>query len=369
MMKILLLGEYSNVHWTLAQGLRQLGYDVTVASSGDRFKNYKRDINISRESNSPFATIQYLYDLARHFRTFKGYDVVQIINPFFLDLKADKNLYAFNFLKKNNGKVFLGAFGDDAYWLRACLDKETFRYSEFNIPGRNDLLPSAQQLIHIWSDKDKIRINKEIADKSDGIIACLYEYYMAYKPYFPDKLSYIPEPVNTEENIFHQKGAHPDSVSFFIGIQKLRSEIKGTDILYKVLKEVHKKYPKGCRILKAESVPYHQYTRMMEGCDVILDQLYSYSPAMNALLAMSKGLVAVGGGEPEIYELLNETVDRPVINVIPAEEDIYQKLEHLILNKEKIAELSLSGRKFIEKHHDYVKVAKQYVEAWNKSVL
>ena len=29
-MKILLLGEYSNVHYTLALGLRSLGHDVTL---------------------------------------------------------------------------------------------------------------------------------------------------------------------------------------------------------------------------------------------------------------------------------------------------------------------------------------------------
>lgn len=34
-MKILLLGEYSNVHNTLAMGLRELGHQVTVASNGD----------------------------------------------------------------------------------------------------------------------------------------------------------------------------------------------------------------------------------------------------------------------------------------------------------------------------------------------
>ena len=33
-MKILLLGEASNLHWTLAEGLRTLGHDVTVASGG-----------------------------------------------------------------------------------------------------------------------------------------------------------------------------------------------------------------------------------------------------------------------------------------------------------------------------------------------
>ena len=38
-MKILLIGEYSNVHHTLALGLKALGHEVTVASDGDGWKN------------------------------------------------------------------------------------------------------------------------------------------------------------------------------------------------------------------------------------------------------------------------------------------------------------------------------------------
>ena len=48
-MKILLIGEYSNVHATLADGLRQLGHKVTVASNGDFWKNYPRDISLTRK--------------------------------------------------------------------------------------------------------------------------------------------------------------------------------------------------------------------------------------------------------------------------------------------------------------------------------
>ena len=47
-MRILLLGEYSNVHATLAKGLKALGHDVTVLSNGDFWKDYPRDINLSR---------------------------------------------------------------------------------------------------------------------------------------------------------------------------------------------------------------------------------------------------------------------------------------------------------------------------------
>ena len=47
-MKILLLGEYSNVHWTLAEGLRSLGHEVCVVSNGDYWKNYKT-IELTKE--------------------------------------------------------------------------------------------------------------------------------------------------------------------------------------------------------------------------------------------------------------------------------------------------------------------------------
>ena len=49
-MRILLLGEFSNVHATLALGLRKLGHEVLVASDGDEWKNYRRDIELHRPS-------------------------------------------------------------------------------------------------------------------------------------------------------------------------------------------------------------------------------------------------------------------------------------------------------------------------------
>ena len=43
------MGEYSNVHATLADGLRKLGHQVSVLSNGDFWKNYPRDINMVRK--------------------------------------------------------------------------------------------------------------------------------------------------------------------------------------------------------------------------------------------------------------------------------------------------------------------------------
>ena len=47
-MKILLLGEFSNVHNNLAEGLRALGHEVTTANGGHGWSNYNRDIDLGR---------------------------------------------------------------------------------------------------------------------------------------------------------------------------------------------------------------------------------------------------------------------------------------------------------------------------------
>jgi glycosyltransferase involved in cell wall biosynthesis len=99
---------------------------------------------------------------------------------------------------------------------------------------------------------------------------------------------------------------------------------------------------------------------MMDNSDVLLDQLYAYTPAMNALLAMSKGIVVVGGGEEENYEILHEDELRPIINVEPNYESVFQALEELVLHPEKMLQLKRQSVEYVAKHHDYVKVAKRY---------
>ena len=66
----------------------------------------------------------------------RNYDIVQLINPVFFDVKAARLLPVYNYLKRNNGKVFLGAFGVDTFWINTCLDGKTFRYSDFDLFGK-----------------------------------------------------------------------------------------------------------------------------------------------------------------------------------------------------------------------------------------
>ncbi len=52
------------------------------------------------------------------------------------------------------------------------------------------------------------------------------------------------------------------------------------------------------------------------------------------------------------------------INALPDSESIFFELEKLILNPKEIEQIGQRARDFIEKEHDYVAVAKKYLELY-----
>ena len=57
--------------------------------------------------------------------SWRGFDVVQLINPMFLELRAERISSIYHYLRRHNGSMFLGAFGMDYYWVHK-LPPESF---------------------------------------------------------------------------------------------------------------------------------------------------------------------------------------------------------------------------------------------------
>lgn len=380
-MKILLMGEYSNVHATLAEGLRKLGHHVTVLSNGDFWKNYPRDIDLVRKPGK-LGGIMYMMKLYTNVHKLRGYDIVQLINPMFLELKAERIFPIYQYLRKHNKKIILGGFGMDYYWVSVCCKDKPLRYSDFNIGDELRTNADALKERKDWLGTEKGRLNQMIAEDCDGIITGLYEYWACYQPGFPQKTTFIPFPIKPKlitsgnGNSYTNAENHqvipldiPKKVKLFIGINKSRSEYKGTDIMLKAAQTIAKKYPDKAELRIAESIPFAEYVKMMNGSDAILDQLYSYTPSMNPLEAMARGIICIGGGEPENYEIIHEDKLRPIINVLPNYESVYQELEHLVLHPELVPLLKQQSIEYISKHHDYIKVAKRYEAFYQKLLI
>jgi len=385
-MKILLLGEYSNVHNTLATGLRELGHEVTVASNGDFWKDYPRDQDLARRPGK-LGGLSLMARVACRLPQWRGYDVVQLINPMFLELKAERILPVYRYLRRHNGRMVLCALGLDWYWAHECTTRKPLRYSDFNIGDRVRTDPIAERDRRDWlgtptadggfTGTPKGRLNQLIARDCDAIVTGLYEYDVCYRAYFPEKTHFVPLPIEAIEGIEAIDAIDAieaieaidtieaiEPIKLFIGISKGRSEYKGTDIMLRAAEEVQRQYPDRLQIIKAEGLPFDEYQRLMDGSDVVMDQLYGYSPAMNALLAMSKGIVVIGGGEPENYEILKEKELRPIINVLPTYDSVRHELQQLVLDPARLPRLKAESREYIRRHHHYLKVAREYVKVF-----
>lgn len=361
-MRILLFGNPSMWHSNLAKGLRERGHEVRLISERYGWRKFPvDDICLERRTdiNGKLALIEYLFKALPILRQCKGYDIVQLNHPMFLSLRGHHMKPFYNYIRRNNGKVVMCSVGEDYHVLDQIINKNILRYSEQRIGSEIMHNDDVQFLRQIYLDGHAANYCKYVADDCDAIAAVLYEYWACYNEVYPQKLHFFPLPVVIEEKDIREFSVG-EKVRLFIGLQRDRMNIKGTDIMLKAAQDIVRDYPDKAVLQVAENVPYAEYEQMLTNADVLLDQLYSYTPAMNALLAMSKGIVAVTGGEQENYDILGEKELRPIVNVQPTYESVYHELKELVMHKESIPELKRQSVEYVRRHHDYRKVAKQY---------
>ncbi|MCH5220304.1 MAG: glycosyltransferase [Muribaculaceae bacterium] len=370
-MKVLFLGDYSGLHATVANTLRSLGHECVVVSDGSRCMDTKRDINLKRESGL-VNSFRYLSRAFNLIRSFKGFDVVQIINPGFVHLRPDKLRYLFKTLKNRNGAVCLSLAGTDSFYAKSLLDTDLFRYSEYKV-GSNPT-PYAlhnNQVINEWIAPELMDYCRFVYDNIDGAVSAIYEYHIAAQNFIHDKpVVYGGIPVDIDALSFKPLKRESDSkVTILAGIKSEMTLFKGTDRLLTAAQAVELRHPDKCEVLIARDLPLTEYLNRLERADIILDQLYSYSPATNALQAMAMGKIAVSGGEPEFYDFLGESTLRPIINAVPNDNLLVEILESLVLSDASLLEkLSSESRLFVEKHNDSRLVANNYLKAWEKMI-
>ena len=364
-MRILLLGDYSGLHVNLSQGLRILGQDVTLASGGDLWKDFERDIDLKQPEKHKRS--RFLWKLAKAYPRLRGYDVVQLIHPNPLATNPHFNSLFLELIKKSNDHLFLGANGMDYYYCNYAL-QGNLKYSVFQVPQISHD-PHIETLKRDTYNATIIKQNKSIAEYADGITSCAVGYYQAYKEFFPDKTTHIPLPLNTDKYPYISNiQRDTKKIRFFLGKMKGREVRKGADIIENVLQRLHSQYPNEVSLNIVSSVPFKEYTKLLNSSHILCDQMYAYGIGMNGLIAQSKGLIAAGGADEEVYKLNHETENKPIIDLNVTEQEMFHTFESLIANKHLLKEQAIHSRDYVVKHHNYIKVAQEYLDFWNSKI-
>lgn len=376
-MRILLIGEYSGLHNSLKEGLQVLGHEVTLVSTGDHFKKFPSDVLFKRKFDHGFpkkikvglymlfgidvTSLLLKNEFFSHKERFQDFDVVQLINesPFGIEPKYEKKIISY--LKKKNKKLFLLSCGADYTSVKYAFEKK-LRYSIFNpfFEGKVSEKDFAHALKYL---KPKYKdLHQFVFENVDGIIASDMDYDIP----LVGKTKYlglIPNPINTDKLKF-ESVSYEGKTIIFHGINRMNYFKKGNDYFEKALEKINKKYASKVEIITVESLPYSEYISAYDSAHILLDQVFSYDQGYNALEAMAKGKVVFTGAETEFLKRFGLEEDEVCINALPNVEQLFQKLEQLILDPEKSITISNSARRFIEREHNYISIAERYLQTW-----
>lgn len=362
-MRILLVGESSFLHNTLKKGLQERGHRVVLMSDGNAWHNSPRDIDLRRDPRwGKLGGLKVLWTIAKNLRLVCGNDIVQLHNYTFVPLMAGWNRLFFHFLRLTNRRVVKGSFADDPFLFeRQAAGIPSYSDTYWDGEARN--VAENRQRVFEHTRTQYVRCWRDVAAHSDAIVACLYEYWLCYDvPQFAKRLHYIPLPMDIPHDAGIRKKGCGDTIKVLVGIQPKRDYLKGAMKIAAFVEDVAYRHPGRVKIKYVEGVPYDEYKRMLDDADVLVDQLYSYTPSMNSLAAMARGTVVIGGGEEDYYDFIGERRLRPIINVRPDVADSVNvgAIEKAFFVKGSLERMSRESVEFVRKYHDSRCVAVQY---------
>lgn len=377
-MKILLIGEYSRLHNSLKEGLLVLGHDVFIIADGDHFKKFDVDYSIRPTLFSNYWLLKKLSHLcykilqidftklerAYRFYSFlpqlKNYDVVQLINS---DAIETYPVFSKILLKKvfsQNRKTILLVCGDETPVINYLL-KDKFQYSILTPLLDNPKLKNKFFYSLKYTHKNYRNLFKFVSKNVSKIITSDLDYTIPMEK-MGFQTTLIPNPVNTKKIQFKSLEIS-EKIIIFLGINTGSSIKKGTIYFEKALEIISQKYPEKVEIIITKSIPYNKYINIYNKAHILLDQVYALDQGYNALEAMAKGKVVFTGAETEFIGYYNLT-ERVCINAIPDIDYLVNELSFLIENPAEIIAISKRARAFIEKEHDYIKIAEKYLKTW-----
>ena len=380
-MKILLFGEYNRSHWNLKEGLKHLGHEAIVVSTKDGFKKVDVDIEIKDYFESYFlkkfrSLIIRLFSLdlhaesvnfqiQNHKKYLSDFDIVQFINEAPFDFDRGKQLKIIERVSSWNKASFLMSAGLDYPSVKFAYDRK-FRYSiltpYFEKKGtKKDFSPALSYLTN-----EHIILHNFLFKHIKGVIASDLDYHLPLE-HHPKYLGMIPHLINTDRLKFKPLNIDKKIVIFH-GINERNYYKKGNDFFEKALETIKKKFAKKVEVLVVKNLPYKDYIKAFERAHILLDQVYAYDQGFNALEAMALGKVVFSGAESEWLDYYDVTENTIAVNALPDVHDIIAKLEWLILNPEKLIEISKNARAFIEKEHHYIKCSQLYLEKWMSKI-
>jgi len=354
-MKVLLIGEASGTHQNLKKGLASLGHDTVHMVINERGRlgrshaggfvpNYNNIFSGVSRNISPFYKIRKL----------ENFDVINFSNSIsavsgtytkYLDLpllKSKANLLSYYALACDELGIVRKSSVLPYSPCATCL-------SSGELMGRD----CAMHMNPMYSKSVK-RIEKYF-----DVGACSMIEYDHVSTYF-DSFKHIPLPVDVD-NIEFQPISRKSKLT--IVHTPSRRGFKGTAVVEEAIKALMRQRD-DFEFEIIHGLPYKEYMSVIKKADIIVDQVYSQSPGMNALEMIAAGKVVLTGATTLGKSYFPFMKEFPGINADPDSDILKNTLSDILDKKDMHINFSEKNCEYIKKNHSPEVVAREFLDLW-----
>ncbi len=310
------MSEISGQGYYTIQGLRRNGVNAELAVFSDGKSSYEADIILDR--TKPQQVRDFAERKAKEIDIFHSHAGDAILPD-----QSDLDL-----LKKNNVRIFAEFHGTEIRYI----------FNDIPLPfAPKEYIDSEERL-----QRQKLLLN--LIDKSDGIIL----HSAGQCPYLPQPLSkpvyIVPLRVDVKK---YEPQYETDHERLRIVHAPTNRRFKGTDRILEALEHVKEDF----ELVLVEGKTPEEARKIYRTADIIIDQISGGSYGVFSIEAMALG-------KPIIAYISEQTrLRHPLLPVVSADFDsLGEVVSSLIPDKQRRIRLGKSGREYVERYHDNVRV-------------
>jgi len=326
--------EIAGQAYTISRAQRKLGYESDVIVFNRSPFGYKPDVNLNLSQYRFF-----LYDFVR-------------LNAF-LKFALKYDVFHFHF-----GESFL-KFNFDLPILRFLGKKVVMQYWGSDV-HQTDILPkytnwTKETIAKIYPGKGDDTKRKKLAKIARWANQTIVGSY-ALLPYTKESMV-ISQAIDLESLPFIGAKAKKEITIVHASTDK---DIKGTDQILEVVEKLKKaKFP--IKFVLVENKKRRKALEIYKKADILIDNVLQGHYGIFAIEGMALGKPVVCFTHPKFKHYYHHL---PIVNSSP--QTIYKDLVNLIKKPQLRAKLGREGRKYVEKNHDALIIAKKLINLYQK---
>lgn len=302
-----------------------------------------------------------------HYNNYLGYK-----SDYYVDLQQYKNINEANKDLKNTALKYMSEFDIFHFHFGTSL---TLDYSDLHVLKEFDkkvvmnhwgsdvrMYSKAKEMNHYANvkDMDEEGIKRKLNFLSKHISHCIvadYELYEYVKNYY-ENVHIVPQAIDINKYNPIIKEDEKCNKKMLIVHAPTSPEIKGTQYILKAIEELKLKYNFDFKLIQGMS--HDEAKKIYQKADLIIDQILIGGYGLLAIeaMAMEKPVICW------ISDYMKEKYPREIPIICANPENIKEKIEYAIKNKELLQVIGRKGRKYIKSYHDSNKVCSQLIKIY-----